>query len=101
MSSEVDDEVLQKQDHTLVLGTLGVGTFSIGFLFLLVALVWFLSYSCAPVVKSVWRIISTTIFFIVALILVYAPRTNMEENSSLEPDVSHCNFEFGIFSQAA
>ena len=88
MSTLTDDEILEEQDHTLIMGVLGVGTFVLGFLFLLVSLIWFLSYSCAPAIKSVWRAVSTAIFFIVALIMVYAPRTNRFENSSLEPDVS-------------
>lgn len=87
MSSLTDDEVNTLQDPTLVMGVMGVGTFVIGFLFVAVGVIWFLSYSCAPVVKSVWRGVSFTILLIAALILVYAPRTNRYENTSLEPAV--------------
>jgi hypothetical protein len=82
-----DDQISQEQSHTLVMGVMGVGTFVLGFLFLLVAVIWFLSYSCAPLPKTVWRGISTTVLLIIALIIVYAPRTNRYENTSLEPDV--------------
>jgi len=88
MSTLADDEINTRQDPTLVMGVMGVGTFVIGFLFVAVGVIWFLSYSCAPVVKSVWRGVSFTIFLIAALILVYAPRTNQYENTSLEPAVS-------------
>ena len=88
MSTLTDDETERLQDPTLVLGEMGVGTFVLGFLFLAVVLIWFLSYSCAPIVKSVWRGVSTLLLFIVAVILVYAPRTNKFENTSLEPAVS-------------
>lgn len=83
-----DDEIEREQDHTLVMGVMGVGTFVLGFLFFTVAVIWFLSYSCAPLAKSLWRGISTTLLIIVALIIVYAPRTNRYVNSSLEPAVS-------------
>jgi hypothetical protein len=82
-----DDQISQEQSHTLVMGVMGVGTFVLGFLFLLVAVIWFLSYSCAPLPKTVWRGISTTVLLIIALIIVYAPRTNRYENTSLEPNV--------------
>ncbi len=88
MSTLADDEINTRQDPTLVMGVMGVGTFVIGFLLVAVGVIWFLSYSCAPVVKSVWRGVSFTIFLIAALILVYAPRTNQYENTSLESAVS-------------
>ena len=89
-----DDEIARLQDHTLIMGVMGVGTFVLGFFFLVVAVIWFLSYSCAPVVKSVWRGVSTGLLFVAALIMVYAPRTNQYEDTSFEPDVrnSICHF---------
>ena len=89
-----DDEIARLQDHTLIMGVMGVGTFVLGFFFLVVAIIWFLSYSCAPVIKSVWRGVSTALFFIAALIMVYAPRTNQYEDTSFEPDVRNICFIF-------
>jgi hypothetical protein len=83
-----DDSLNIEQSHTLVLGVMGVGTFLLVFFLVLLSLVWFLSYSCAPTIKSVWRAVSTSMFLITFLVLLYAPRNNRYENNNLEPPVS-------------
>ena len=86
--AETDDGSAIQQQHYLIMNVMGIGTFLILFFGVMLAIVWFLSYSCAPVVKSVWRGVTGTLFVLTALILWYAPRSNRFENNSLEPAVS-------------
>lgn len=70
------------------MGVLGVGTFIVGLLFVITSAVWFLSYSCGSPAKAIWRVVSTGILVIVAVILYFAPHANRFEDSSFEPAVS-------------
>ena len=78
------------QDATpssLVLG-MGVGTFTIIVLSIALTIVWCLSMPCQLQSKLAWRAMSTTVFAVVFLILLFAPRESLYGNEGAEVEVS-------------
>ena len=47
MSSDVSSNTLVQNDSTLVMGSMGVGTFLVLFFFIVMVIVWMLSMPCS------------------------------------------------------
>jgi len=92
-----DDETNELQTQTRIFNVMGVGTFLLGFFVVAIAVVWFFSYSCAAEIKVAWRASSIALFLFTAGILLYAPRTNREENNSFEED----QYDYSIIPRVA
>ncbi len=89
MSSKIiTDDTDLKQPHSLVMNVMGVGSFLVFFFAVTLGVVWFLSYSCAPVVKTIWRSVFGLLLIVTAIFMYFAPRTNKFVNSAFEPNVS-------------
>ena len=88
MSDVASDDAASHEGHpTLILGVMGVGTFVVGLLFLLVCAIWFLSYSCIPQIKHIWRGIFSLLLVVVSVILWFAPHSHRFDDGSFESAV--------------
>jgi len=68
-----DDGPTQSTGETLVFG-MGLGTFIVFFFFLLLSAIWFFTSLCSTTEKIIWRGVSTLIFVIILLILIFSER---------------------------
>lgn len=73
---------------TLILNTMGVGTFVVFFFFLTIGFVWFFSTACLPLDKTLWRSISVFLFIVILLVLMFAPRQSKFTLDNYVPSVS-------------
>lgn len=76
----------------LVLG-IGSGTFVIIVLAVAVAIVWAISYGCTDRPKFCSRFISSTIFGIIFITLVFIPRENKYQTPNNSMVISTVNFD--------
>ncbi|KAJ1442605.1 hypothetical protein B484DRAFT_414754 [Ochromonadaceae sp. CCMP2298] len=93
----VDDQVSEFQTKTRIFAIMGLGTFALVVLVVVVAAIWFFSYSCASQAKVTWRTTSILIFGIVAAILITAPRKAKYETNEYEDE----HYDYSIIPRIA
>lgn len=83
-----EDDLFVENPKTLLFNNLGVGTFIVFFLAGVLFFVWFFSFGCSPVNKSLARGIAFLILIFTTVLLIFAPRTSRFVPTALEPEVS-------------